>query len=446
MTKGVFRHLFALGIFAGVLAGIWGCSPDTATAASGIATGKPVVNRSSRDLPRKWTNYQRNDGNNAVISGNFRYEWSFDPHARINGSLAVVGRTVFVDTFAKKLYAIDITDGKPRWTAKGQGVMMSTPIVAGGLVYVGTGTNHVLKDSGNITVWGRPGGDFVDAFDMTTGQLVWSYKTIGEDMPTPALIGNRLIFGNGDMHAYALDARTGQLIWKVPLPGITTMSATATAPGEAILVASRGIDYFFAKNASHVIAISPQSGRILWSSIRGNSDCSPTVTGAIVVCEGTINVLYGNNQGGYMGRNDIDAYDAQTGKRLWRWLGDVGYFPAVGSNERGIAGMAEGGILYQSVPTLNEMVAIRISNGKLLWKFHTAGAVKMSPVSYGGSLIFGDTAGMLYAVSMRTGTIQGLVSERLPFTTSAPIVFGKTVLIADYNRLLAVPVDKLGLI
>ena len=391
-----------------------------------------------------WTNYQKNDGNNAVIPGSESYMWTFSPHARINGSLAVVDQSVYVDALNKKLYALDITTGKPRWVARGQGVLMSTPIVYHGLVFVGTGTNNVMEDKGPITIWGRAKGDYVDAFRTDNGKLVWAFHTVGEDMPTPAVVDGLLIFGNGDMHAYALDHSTGRLVWRIRIPGVTTMSATATAPNEAIVIASHGLDYVFSKKASHVLALDPRDGHVRWSAIHGDSDCSPTRYKSIVVCEGTIYEWYGYSQLGLMGKNDIDAYDTTTGRQIWRWVSRIGYFTSVGSNERGIAGMAQNGILYQSVPTRDEMLAIRMSDGHVLWRFHTAGPVKMSPVVFQSFLIFGDTSGMLYVVNSRDGTIEALRSESRPFTTSSPVIVGRTLVIANFNRVLAIPLKILG--
>lgn len=391
-----------------------------------------------------WTNYQKNDGNNAVIPGRESYAWTFSPHARINGSLAVVKNSVYVDTFGKRLYALDIATGKPRWVATGQGVLMSTPIVYHGLVFVGTGTNKVLKDRGPVTIWGRQGGDYVDAFRTDDGKPVWTFHTVGEDMPTPAIVDGRLIFGNGDMHAYALDYATGRMIWRTRIPGVTTMSATATAPNEAIIIASHGLDYVFSKEATHVLALDPRDGRIRWSAIHGDSDCSPTRYRSTIVCEGTVYEWYGNNQLGLMGKNDIDAYDAQTGRQKWRWVSRIGYFTSVGSNERGIAGMAHNGILYQSVPTRDEVIAIRITDGSILWRFKTAGPVKMSLVIFQSFLIFGDTSGMLYVVNSGDGTIEALRSERLPFTTSSPVIVGRTLLVANFNSVRAIPLNSLG--
>jgi outer membrane protein assembly factor BamB len=64
---------------------------------------------------------------------------------------------------------------------------------------------------------GNQSGDF-DAFNATTGKLVWKYavpKTAGlskEIEPSPAVYQNTVYFGDGSYHEYALNATTGALI------------------------------------------------------------------------------------------------------------------------------------------------------------------------------------------------------------------------------------------
>jgi outer membrane protein assembly factor BamB len=395
--------------------------------------------------PPAWTNYQANNSNNAVFPGTLDVKWSFDTGGKINGGLAIANDTLYVSSFSKRVFALDLTTGKERWSARMPDIVMSTPIVADGLVIVGTGTNHVMEDRGPITIWGRRQGDDVIALRQSDGARVWDFHTVGEDMPTPALTDGRLVFANGDMHAYALDVHTGKLLWKVPTPGVTTMSATATGSGYAFLIASHGLNYAMSSHATHVMALSPRTGRIAWSSEHGNSDCSPTVSRGLVICEGSNYAWYGVNQLGWMGSNDVDAYSQHSGKLIWRWVGSVGYYTSVGSSERGVGGVAANGILYQSIPTIDEVKALYVASGKGIFTFHTAAPVKMSGVVVDGKVIFGDTAGMLYAIDGRTAQIQSLTSFKHPFATSPPIVVGKTLFIANGSTVHAIPLSTLDL-
>ena len=177
--------------------------------------------------------------------------WSYDANAKINSGLALAGNTLLFTTFSRRLVAIDVRDGHELWHANVPNIVMSTPIVAGTTVYVGTGTNTNLVRTlrthfsvrnvllklqfGNEELWGIPQGDEVAAFDLHTGALRWKHRTLGEDMPSAVYDGGRLIFANGDSHAYALRADTGAQLWSTHLGSISTM-ASAVLADRAVVV------------------------------------------------------------------------------------------------------------------------------------------------------------------------------------------------------------------
>src|SRR5262249_40039044 len=91
--------------------------------------------------------------------------------------------------------ALDARTGRPRWR-RVIGPSETSPLVVGGLVYVGD--------------W--PGT--LAALAAKTGRTVWPHRTGGEVKGGFALTGRRLFVGSYDHHLYALNARTGKLIWR----------------------------------------------------------------------------------------------------------------------------------------------------------------------------------------------------------------------------------------
>jgi outer membrane protein assembly factor BamB len=67
----------------------------------------------------------------------------------------------------------------------------------------------------------------------------------------------------------------------------------------------------------------------------------------------------------------------------------------------------------------------------------------MSPVVENGRVYFGDTAGIFYTVDAASGKLLHTGSYLQPFSVSPPIIYGKTMFIADGNMVLAVPLDTL---
>jgi outer membrane protein assembly factor BamB len=141
------------------------------------------------------------------------------------------------------------------------------------------------------------------------------------------------------------------------------------------------------------------------------------------------------------GTNDVVALDENTGRPIWKYRSGVGYYTAVGSNERAIAGAFDSGTLYQSIPATSQMMAFDGRTGRVRWATHTSAAVKMSPVIAGGSVFFGDTGGVFYRLDARTGAVRAAVPFDRPYTTSPPIILGANVFVTNTEYLRALPLN-----
>lgn len=86
----------------------------------------------------------------------------------------------------------------------------SSPAVANGVVYVGSGDNNFY------------------ALDAATGVLVWNYTTGGKIYSTPAVANGKVYVGSADNKTYCFDAATGASIWNY-----TTGNGAASSPAVA---------------------------------------------------------------------------------------------------------------------------------------------------------------------------------------------------------------------
>lgn len=381
-----------------------------------------------------WTTYQGSPGHNAVVRGPALHaNWLVRLGDRINGGLAAVDGTIYADSFDHKLYAIDQRNGQIRWTAQADNILMSTPVVRDGIVIVGSGKDGFLKpnDAGS-QVWGRDGGDDVYAFSTRDGHLVWKVHTVGQDMPSPAIDGNLVIFANGDGHAYARDLKTGAERWTVPLPGIATMASMTLHDGMAFISTCHNAPYFCETRALDV-----RNGRTRWTNPHGGNDCTPTVDGGFVFVNETGNDTQHFHTGG---NTIVAAIDERSGRTVWTRAFEPGPFTYIASAERQIAGTAHDGVLYQPIGNRQIVVAFAERTGRVLWSVHASANVKMSPVVRGDRVYFGDTAGVLYNVDRRTGRVVHTSSYLQPFSTSPPVIVGDTLFIADGPMVVAVPV------
>ncbi|HYZ14756.1 MAG TPA: PQQ-binding-like beta-propeller repeat protein [Candidatus Acidoferrum sp.] len=428
--------------------------PHSALPAAALAS-LLVAPATAQTLPTSvWPMYQYAADHEAMFrSPAWAAHWAHRLKGRVNGGLSIVGTTLYVESFDKRLTALDAQTGRELWEAALPNIAMNTPIVADQRVFVGTGDSDVLSDETDRYVMGRAEGDSVIAFDTTRGTQLWRYDTVGEDMPTPVYVvdGTRheLIFSNGDDAVRALDAASGKVLWQAPMIGAATMSSLAVYGGMVYGLSLLGFHYVLAtyhnpyklRYQRHSWAIRPD-GQYVWQTPYGNADCSPTVAdGTVFVEDDERRALSVDDKLGY---SEIFALDAHTGAVRWKYTDAVGPWSPDGSKETSIAGLYAHGRFYESLPFTRRFVAFEGRSGHIAWSFSTQAPVKMSAVERDGKLYFGDTAGWFYVVDAGSG--KQLQAAHFPqiFTASPPVIVGATLFVADDKTVLALPIADDG--
>jgi eukaryotic-like serine/threonine-protein kinase len=114
--------------------------------------------------------------------------WRIDHHISwINSSPAVDEGVVFAGSSdAHFLQAVDATSGKELWKAQSDGIVWSSPAVAGRFVFWGDGPGRV-----HMT-------------DRATGAEVSNFRTGSQIFSSPVIDGDLLFIGSGDGGVYAL--------------------------------------------------------------------------------------------------------------------------------------------------------------------------------------------------------------------------------------------------
>jgi|GEM_PF-751505 len=410
-----------------------------AMALSSIAPLSAIA--AAKELPTDlWPMYQYASDHNAAFNlPRWNVAWHATLGGRINGGLSIVGRMLYVESYDRRLYALDPLTGKELWRATLSNIAMNTPVVAAGLVYAGTGSSHVMSDSEAGNLWGSPGGDSVYAFRNDSGAFAWRYETIGEDMPTGTIVaaGARpaFVFSNGDGNARALSAGTGELLWQQKMLGVSTMSSLAvdgsTVFGLSNAASTFVMNAYTAHQSVHLArrawtwALNSGNGQFIWTSPYGNSDCSPALGEGNVLIEGT--------QFGPPGLfvTEVDALDAHTGVLRWKYSSGPGPAESTGTNELATAGLYDGGLFFDSLQFVDQFAAFDASTGRVVWRIHTQGPVKMSAVEKDGYLYFGDVRGYLYVVHARDGKMLALTKFPEFFAAAPPVIVGGTLFVVN---------------
>jgi alcohol dehydrogenase (cytochrome c) len=137
----------------------------------------------------------------------------------------------------------------------------------------------------------------------------------GKFEASPLVVNGIMYVAAQENLAYALDARTGRVIWKYQrqLPAKMSICCGHVNRGLAIL----GDRLFMATLDGHVIALDRKTGNLLWDTEAGDPRLGYTFTVAPLVVKKK--VIVGVSGGEYGVRGFIDAYDAESGKRAWRF-------------------------------------------------------------------------------------------------------------------------------
>jgi alcohol dehydrogenase (cytochrome c) len=133
---------------------------------------------------------------------------------------------------------------------------------------------------------------------------------------TPLLLDGVLFTTGTNNWAWAIDARTGKQLWhyRRQLPtGLTYGGGNIVNRGFAML----GDRLFMATLDAHLIALDRNSGAVVWDTTLADFKLGHAATLAPLVVKDK--VIVGNSGGDMPTKGFIDAYDAKTGKRVWRF-------------------------------------------------------------------------------------------------------------------------------
>ena len=306
------------------------------------------------------------------------------------------------------------------WKFAGKGRFISSPTVAGGVLYIGD-----------------TGGELV-AIDPLTGKALWTFKAHARIASTPAVADGVVFFGSYDGHFYALDARTGAVKWTFQnaerrfagthLHGALPAAETMPDPFDVYL-SSPGVwdgKVYFGSGDGAVYALDAASGAVRWTFKTGDVvHASPAIVGGVV----------------YIGSWDswFYALDASTGREKWRFK--TGEDPDI-HNQVGIQSSAAvaDGLVYFGCRDSN-LYALDAETGKKVWAVNNKGSWVVASPAVRGGIVYAATSdsGKFYALNGRTGAeIFSLDFKTWPMFSSPAIVGDLAYIGSHTGRLYAI--------
>lgn len=269
-----------------------------------------------------------------------------------------------------------------------------SPVVADGLIIGGT-----FDDGGN-------GRSTIVALDEKSGKKVWSFSTVNS-------IKQKLRFQDGIVvgtdvsgNAYALEAKTGKLIWEKALSqGSLPSYVTAGAIYEGVYYTGYG---------SYLTALDLQTGQEIWKNKDWNG--GEAMPGEMTITQDQL--FTGANW------NSLFAHDRKTGKLIWK------------KNEDGLRFRSSGvAVVGQEiyVTGLNTVFVLDKLTGQILRKkmFDYDFKVMATPVVSHQQLILSTSDKGIVALDKST------LEERWNFITGEALIYTSSYSTPDQNKLVA---------
>jgi alcohol dehydrogenase (cytochrome c) len=146
----------------------------------------------------------------------------------------------------------------------------------------------------------------------------WIFQVPGASrlLVTPIVVDG-VMYVTDRNSVYALDARTGRGVWKFSRPLRSDMISGDAKAGINRGVAILGDKLFFETQDAHMLALHAKNGSLIWETeIADYRDHYGGTMAPLIVKN---KVIVGTSGGDEGARGLLDAYDADTGNRLWRF-------------------------------------------------------------------------------------------------------------------------------
>jgi len=231
---------------------------------------------------------------------------------------AMVGRQLPRDDVWRLVSFIQQATADTGTAKSGSNVASIEPVAAAELRGAGDRPGEWLTYSGSYSSQRHSQLRQINRDNVSQLRVEWErqFSTAAERVETTPLVRGSIMFVTEPPNSVlALDATTGQVLWTYSreLPANLKLCCGQVNRGVAIL----GDRVFVGTLDAHLIALEAGTGKVIWDVAVGDFAEGYSITGAPLVVDDM--VLTGVGGGEYGIRGFVDAYDAASGKRRWRF-------------------------------------------------------------------------------------------------------------------------------
>ncbi len=189
------------------------------------------------------------------------------------------------------------------------------------------GPERLLNASKDAQNWMIYGGDYfsnrhspltqITPANVKNLTMAWAYQspTTGSWQPTPLVVDGIMYLTQRPNDVVALDAVTGRVFWMYRYNNANEIGVCCGANNRGLAIL--GDLLFMGTLDAHLIAIDTKSGMPVWKTKVGDSKMGYSLTVAPLAVKDKVIVGLGGGEFGIRGA--IAAYDAKTGKEMWRF-------------------------------------------------------------------------------------------------------------------------------
>src|SRR4051812_22677022 len=144
-------------------------------------------------------------------------------------------------------------------------------------------------------------------------QVLWKVATSSIVSGTPVVTGNRVFAAEYNGNVYALDAKTGAIIWQTTIPG-AGFTSTATVMRGRVVIGDQA--------TGNIYGLNQGNGKLLWT-IKPNASGSPGIWGSGTQVGKNLAIGVASNEElngttDFKSRGSVVLLDPQDGTVIWQ--------------------------------------------------------------------------------------------------------------------------------